>query len=228
MSNRQLLASRPRTVRHQVRLNAPEASTVVVTGSFCGWAPEGRALARNRQGIWKTTLHLPPGRHEYRFLVDGEWKDDPACTERVPNAFGSENCVLCVYGKPPIGGSHMIKKTIDGYRKALSALAARLDVSLAHDQRELMRADEPDVPGGPMPSTEDVVNSGEVEVEVGVITNEERLAGEVAAALHRIESGTFGRCERCGRAIGRSRLDAVPYARDCIRCARAAEVAVPG
>jgi len=40
--------------------------------------------------------------------------------------------------------------------------------------------------------------------------------------------GTLGRCEVCGKAISRSRLDAVPYARDCIRCARAEEVAAPG
>ena len=225
MSNRQLLANRPRTVRHQVRLNAPEAGTVVVTGSFCDWAPEGRALTRNRQGVWKATLPLPPGRYEYRFLVDGKWQDDPACRERVPNPFGCENCVLFAYGTPASGGSQMTKETLDGYRTALSALAARVQTNLVHDRRELMRADEPDVPGGPMPSTEDVVNSGAVEVEVGVIANEERLAAEVAAALQRIESGTFGRCTTCGKAIGRSRLDAVPYARECIRCARATKFA---
>jgi len=213
-------------LRHLVRLDAPNARTVEVTGSFCNWAAEGRALTRNRDGVWQATLLLPPGRYEYRFLVDGEWKDDPACAERVPNSFGSENSVFRVFGKPPTRGPHMTKKTLDGYRKALSALAARLETNLAHDRRELMRADEPDVAGGPMASTEDTVNSGEVEVEVGVIANEERLAAEVSAALERIESGTFGRCKECRRAIARSRLDAVPYARNCIRCARAAEVAV--
>jgi len=121
----------------------------------------------------------------------------------------------------------MIKKTLDGYRKALTDLAARLNVALTHDRRELMREDEPDIAGGPIPSTEGAVNSGAVEVEVGVIANDERLAAEVAAALERIESGTFGRCQTCSRTIGKARLDAVPYARKCIRCARATEVAVP-
>jgi RNA polymerase-binding transcription factor DksA len=208
-------------------LDAPNARAVVVTGSFCGWAPEGFALKRNRQGIWQGILLLPPGRYEYRFLVDGEWQDDPACPERVPNPFGSENCVLCVYGKPPTRGPHMTKKTLDGYLKELNALAGRLNISLAHDQRELMREDEPDVPGGPMPSTGPEANAGEVEIEVGMIANEERLAAEVAAALRRIEAGTFGQCQTCGKAIGRKRLDAVPYARKCIACARASEVAVP-
>ena len=34
---------------------------------------------------------LPPGVHQYRFVVDGQWSDDPACTQRAPNPFGGEN-----------------------------------------------------------------------------------------------------------------------------------------
>ena len=34
-----------------------------------------------------------PVKHNYRFLVDGQWQDDPACTIRVANPFGSENMV---------------------------------------------------------------------------------------------------------------------------------------
>ncbi|WP_375743576.1 TraR/DksA C4-type zinc finger protein [Corallococcus interemptor] len=44
---------------------------------------------------------------------------------------------------------------------------------------------------------------------------------EVEAALERIEQGCFGGCERCGGAIGRQRLLAVPEARCCLACADA-------
>ncbi|CAM3963613.1 hypothetical protein HRD49_13075 [Corallococcus exiguus] len=44
---------------------------------------------------------------------------------------------------------------------------------------------------------------------------------EVEAALERIEQGRFGGCERCGGAIGRQRLLAVPEARCCQACADA-------
>ncbi|WP_242593695.1 TraR/DksA family transcriptional regulator [Corallococcus exiguus] len=44
---------------------------------------------------------------------------------------------------------------------------------------------------------------------------------EVEAALERIEQGRFGCCERCGGAIGRQRLLAVPEARCCLACADA-------
>jgi len=39
---------------------------------------------------------LTPGRYEYRFLVDGQWRNDPECAECVANPFGSENCVIHV------------------------------------------------------------------------------------------------------------------------------------
>ncbi len=41
---------------------------------------------------------------------------------------------------------------------------------------------------------------------------------EVDHALARIEAGTYGTCERCGQAIPRARLKAIPHARLCIAC----------
>jgi DnaK suppressor protein len=41
---------------------------------------------------------------------------------------------------------------------------------------------------------------------------------EVDAALARMETGTYGRCESCGNPIPEDRLDARPYARQCMAC----------
>lgn len=119
----------------------------------------------------------------------------------------------------------LTRNQLGGYRKELLSLAGSLDQSLAHDRRELRQEDEPDMPGGPMPST-DQVDDGTQEVEIGLIDTESRLLREVTAALARIDAGTFGRCDDCGRPIGKSRLDALPYARQCVRCARAARPVV--
>jgi 1,4-alpha-glucan branching enzyme len=81
--------------RTQFTLEAPEASHVAVTGSFCDWN-EGRPLKKDKKGVWKTSVWLPPGRHEYRYMVDGRWQTDPASQERVPNPYGGENDVLVV------------------------------------------------------------------------------------------------------------------------------------
>jgi 1,4-alpha-glucan branching enzyme len=85
---------KPATRRCKFTLDAPEAKRVVVTGSFCGWLTDGHELKKNKAGLWETTLPLVPGRHEYRFLVDGVWRNDPTCTELVANPFGTENCVV--------------------------------------------------------------------------------------------------------------------------------------
>jgi DnaK suppressor protein len=51
----------------------------------------------------------------------------------------------------------------------------------------------------------------------------ERLAGElretldeVDAALQRVDGGTYGTCEVCGKPIGAARLEAMPATRFCI------------
>ena len=40
-------------------------------------------------GQWKVDLHLKPGRYEYRFVVDGNWTDDPFGGTFVANPFGA-------------------------------------------------------------------------------------------------------------------------------------------
>jgi DnaK suppressor protein len=42
----------------------------------------------------------------------------------------------------------------------------------------------------------------------------------VDAALARLDAGTFGRCLRCGKSIAAERLEALPWAEQCIDCAR--------
>jgi 1,4-alpha-glucan branching enzyme len=98
--------------KHRVEftLDAPQAQRVQVTGTFCDWETNSYALKRGKTGIWSTTLSLPSGRHEYRFLVDGEWRDDPNCAERVPNSFGTENCVL-----------HVLRDAADEVRSAVAS-----------------------------------------------------------------------------------------------------------
>jgi len=52
-----------------------------------------------------------------------------------------------------------------------------------------------------------------------VIAQTRRHLAEIDAAVTRLEDGTYGVCERCGRSIGAGRLEARPAARLCITCA---------
>jgi hypothetical protein len=72
----------------------PEASQVCVAGSFNEWKPERTPLSRVDDGRWVGSLTVPPGRHEYLFVVDGQWVPDPNAAETVANPFGGKNSVL--------------------------------------------------------------------------------------------------------------------------------------
>jgi 1,4-alpha-glucan branching enzyme len=74
--------------------HAPRARHVCVTGDFTDWSKEGIPLSLSTDDEWKTSLRLPSGRYEYRFLVDGEWRDDPSARQTVTNAFGTLNGVV--------------------------------------------------------------------------------------------------------------------------------------
>ena len=78
------------------RINAPSARTVKIAGDFTEWDKTPLNLQSTGDGNWQLKMELPPGRYNYRFLVDGEWRDDPTNTEREPNPFGTYNSVLQV------------------------------------------------------------------------------------------------------------------------------------
>jgi DnaK suppressor protein len=50
-----------------------------------------------------------------------------------------------------------------------------------------------------------------------------RLVYHIDEALRRIEDGTYGKCQKCGKPINSARLKAVPHARMCIECKSAEE-----
>jgi 1,4-alpha-glucan branching enzyme len=72
-------------------LRAPDASSVQLVGDFTQWQERPINLQKSADGVWQATVKLSPGTHHYRFLVDGQWRDDPDCTLRTPNPFGGED-----------------------------------------------------------------------------------------------------------------------------------------
>jgi 1,4-alpha-glucan branching enzyme len=73
--------------------HAPSAISVMLVGDFTHWQEKPIPMKRGIQGLWQTEVELAPGVYHYRFLVDGEWRDDPECELRVTNPFGSHNAV---------------------------------------------------------------------------------------------------------------------------------------
>ena len=72
------------------------ARSVKVAGDFTHWDQAPVEMTAAGQDQWSAVLQLEPGEYAYRFIVDGQWCEDPHCHRHVPNGFGSENSVIVV------------------------------------------------------------------------------------------------------------------------------------
>lgn len=72
-------------------VTAPDATTVYLAGDFNGWgdnkdgvvADAKYAMIKGEDGIWKTVVALPAGKHAYKFVVDGnKWEADPTAPDK--------------------------------------------------------------------------------------------------------------------------------------------------
>ena len=61
------------------------------------------------------------------------------------------------------------------------------------------------------------------EIDYSLEENSEQVLKAIDGALERIEAGRFGICETCGQPISEERLEAIPYATQCIDCRRKGE-----
>ncbi|MFH0964850.1 MAG: TraR/DksA C4-type zinc finger protein [Planctomycetota bacterium] len=65
--------------------------------------------------------------------------------------------------------------------------------------------------------------SVEMDVAAGILESETRELQAIGAALERIEQGSYGVCEDCGKRIPAARLRAMPYATLCVECKKEQE-----
>jgi 1,4-alpha-glucan branching enzyme len=70
---------------------AKEASSVALMGDFNDWNEKVHPMKKYNNELWKKSVFLKSGRYEYRFLVDGEWQNDPGNRQVCPNRFGTYN-----------------------------------------------------------------------------------------------------------------------------------------
>lgn len=86
-----------------------DARTVIVAGSFNKWNEKDFEMYKIENG-WEIKLDIKPGEYEYRFIVDGNWMEDPSNPSKVTNEFGEYNSYLNV-GK-------YVTFLLKGYKKA--------------------------------------------------------------------------------------------------------------
>lgn len=72
---------------------------VSIAGSFNNWSATSDTMRLNPElGIFEACVQVPPGTHQYRLVVDGQWTADPHNTNAELNPFGELNSVVTVQG----------------------------------------------------------------------------------------------------------------------------------
>lgn len=80
-------------------ISAPAAEEVILLGDFNGWDPVKHPMKQDSNGMWKKIVMVPPGRYEYKFLVDGQWQLDPENVQICTNCFGTRNHYISLEAK---------------------------------------------------------------------------------------------------------------------------------
>jgi 1,4-alpha-glucan branching enzyme len=74
----------------------PMATRVYLAGDFNNWSPSAQQMTRMQDGTFQARVRLSRGEHQYKFVADGVWMDDPEAAARAPNPFGTTNSVVRV------------------------------------------------------------------------------------------------------------------------------------
>lgn len=122
--------------------------------------------------------------------------------------------------------STLSRRELEAYRRQLLNLIARLRGEAEELRDESLCLDGAGSVGGNAQESDLCRREAEAELALALLGTQEDVLAEATAALARISQKKYGRCESCGTSIARARLNALPYARRCIRCAWSAEAGI--
>jgi len=113
------------------------------------------------------------------------------------------------------------------YKNLLLSLRARLRGDVDHMADGALKKNRSETNGDlssmPIHMADIGSDNFEQEFTLSLMENDGGTLAQIEASLERIEEGTYGQCEECGVKIPKSRLNAVPYATLCVRCAEQQE-----
>jgi|SRR5437879_4477386 len=116
--------------------------------------------------------------------------------------------------KEHIGAGLMDKKRLDYYKKKLMTRREELTKTIARTQEEGRAADEDPT----VDLADKAANSYTKEFLFGMTNADRTILNMIDEALRRIQSNTYGTCATCEDEMQQKRLEAVPWAKNCISC----------
>ncbi|MBQ7555326.1 TraR/DksA C4-type zinc finger protein [bacterium] len=119
--------------------------------------------------------------------------------------------------------SRLPKEVLSKLQKALLKKRARLMGNVEKLEEESFMNSQKDYSGDISGYKTHIADIGSdasgMELMLGLASNQQKLLQQVNDALARIEDGTYGLCQMCGKPIPQARLEAIPEAELCLNCA---------
>jgi len=117
----------------------------------------------------------------------------------------------------------MKKADLKNYKEQLLALRARVRGDVSQMADTALKQSRTQSSGGlsnmPIHMADLGTDNFEQEFTLSLMESDAGILDKIEAALERIEDGTYGQCEECGAKIPKTRLNAIPYATMCVKCA---------
>ncbi|MFH1478850.1 MAG: TraR/DksA family transcriptional regulator [Candidatus Omnitrophota bacterium] len=115
----------------------------------------------------------------------------------------------------------MTKKEAAKFKKALLKKREEIMSEITHIARENLKSQKEasgDLSGYSSHMADMASDSYDRELSLNIASGEQETIYQIDEALKRIEEGQYGECISCERKIPQKRLNALPYASQCIQC----------
>lgn len=84
-----------RTKKANFSLSGVQARDVYLVGDFNKWNRTKHRMRKEKDN-WKISVKLPAGEYKFKYLVDGNWVNDPSAHKYVGNPYGGDDSVVVV------------------------------------------------------------------------------------------------------------------------------------
>ena len=86
------------------------AQRVNLAGEFNGWNTQATAMSRGDDGVWRVTVQMPAGQHQYKFVADGDqWQSDPRNDQVISDGQGGNNSVVRLGAQANLGAVRTLR-----------------------------------------------------------------------------------------------------------------------
>jgi RNA polymerase-binding protein DksA len=116
----------------------------------------------------------------------------------------------------------MDKKDLKGFKELLDKKKSDLAKGIQHIAEDALKTSQRDAAGDlsaySLHMADMATDNYDREFALNLADNEQKILHRIESALDKLQAGTYGDCESCGKKISKVRLKAVPYAELCVPC----------